>query len=159
MSSAPITLSSAGHQTVSDGDSTSSAVQLSVVVPAFREGRNIYANLVRLLTELDTLNTEYEVVVVSDGNTDGTAREARRVNSPRVTVLHYPMNIGKGFALSYGISETRGSLVTFIDADMDLDPCNIGRFLDLMKNSDCDAVIGSKRHPLSRVSYPRMRRI
>jgi glycosyltransferase involved in cell wall biosynthesis len=135
------------------------AIQLSVVVPAFREGSNIYANLRRLLSELDQLNTNYEVVVVSDGNTDATANEARRVDSPRITVLHYPMNIGKGFALSYGLSTTSGSLVTFIDADMDLDPRNIRTFLDLMKESDCDAVIGSKRHPQSRVSYPMFRRI
>lgn len=135
-----------------------SHVQLSVVVPAFREGRNIYANLVRLLTELDQLGTDYEVIVVSDGNTDATAVEARRVSSPRIKVLSYPMNIGKGFALSYGVSETRGSLVTFIDADMELDPHNIRAFLDVMKDSDCDAVVGSKRHPASKVSYPWARR-
>jgi glycosyltransferase involved in cell wall biosynthesis len=151
-------IAGAADQSSFDHPVVPSAVQLSVVVPAFREGRNIYANLVRLLTELDQLGTDYEVVVVSDGNTDGTADEARRVASPRIKVLSYPMNIGKGFALSYGVSETRGSLVTFIDADMELDPRNIRAFLDLMKDSDCDAVIGSKRHPLSKVSYPWARR-
>lgn len=152
------TIASVTDKSSPDNPAPPSHVQLSVVVPAFREGKNIYANLVRLLTELDQLNTEYEVVVVSDGNTDGTASEARRVASPRIKVLSYPMNIGKGFALSYGMSETRGSLVTFIDADMELDPNNIRGFLDLMKDSDCDAVIGSKRHPLSKVSYPVARR-
>jgi len=139
-------------------DSITPPVQLSVVVPAFREGRKIYANLMRLLEELDLLNTSYEVVVVSDGNTDATGSEARRVESPQVKVLHYPMNIGKGFALSYGLNETHGSLVTFIDADMELDPRNIKSFIELMKSSDCDAVIGSKRHPQSRVAYPLARR-
>jgi glycosyltransferase involved in cell wall biosynthesis len=134
------------------------SVQLSVVVPAFREGHNIYANLQRLLSELEQLDTSYEVVVVSDGNTDATVGEARRVNSPRITVLHYPMNIGKGFALSYGLSTTTGLLVTFIDADMELDPRNIKTFVDLMTETECDAVIGSKRHPQSRVSYPMFRR-
>ncbi len=148
----------ATDQSSSDKPVPPSGVHLSVVVPAFREGRNIYANLLRLLTELDQLSTEYEVIVVSDGNTDGTATEARRVASPRIKVLSYPMNIGKGFALSYGVSETRGSLVTFIDADMELDPHNIRAFIGLMKDSDCDAVIGSKRHPLSKVSYPIARR-
>jgi glycosyltransferase involved in cell wall biosynthesis len=151
-------IAGAANQSSADSPALPASVQLSVVVPAFREGRNIYANLVRLLTELDQLDTDYEVVVVSDGNTDGTASEARRVASPRIKVLSYPMNIGKGFALSYGVSETRGSLVTFIDADMELDPHNIRAFLDVMKDSDCDAVIGSKRHPLSKVSYPFARR-
>ncbi|HKW71131.1 MAG TPA: glycosyltransferase [Candidatus Dormibacteraeota bacterium] len=134
-------------------------VDLSVVVPAYREGRRIYDNLKRLLGELDKLDATYEVVVVSDGNTDTTVREARRVGSPRVRVFHYPMNIGKGFALSLGVDQSVGRLVTFIDADMELDPANIGGFIETMERTDCNAVIGSKRHPLSQVSYPRFRRL
>jgi glycosyltransferase involved in cell wall biosynthesis len=132
-------------------------VQLSVVVPAYREGKRIYENLKRLLGEMDKLNVPYEVVVVSDGNTDATVREAQRVGSPRVRVFHYPMNIGKGFALSLGVDQSVGTLVTFIDADMELDPGNIGGFIDLMRETSCDAVIGSKRHPMSKVAYPRFR--
>jgi len=69
------------------------------------------------------------------------------------------MNIGKGFALSLGVDQSVGSLVTFIDADMELDPANIGGFIRLMQKTNCDAVIGSKRHPMSKVAYPRLRRL
>jgi glycosyltransferase involved in cell wall biosynthesis len=69
------------------------------------------------------------------------------------------MNIGKGFALSFGITQTVGTLVTFIDADMELDPASIREFVEIIQNSGCDAVIGSKRHPLSNVAYPRLRRL
>src|SRR6266850_319959 len=134
-------------------------VELSVVVPAYREGRRIYGNLKRLVTELDKLNVTYEVVVVSDGNTDTTVSEAQRVGSHAIRVFHYPMNIGKGFALSCGVDQCVGPLVTFIDADMELDPANIAGFIDTMRSSGCDAVIGSKRHPESKVAYPRFRRI
>lgn len=137
----------------------SSAVELSVVVPAYREGRRIYGNITRLVGELDKLNVTYEVVVVSDGNTDSTVREAQRVQSPAVKVFHYPMNVGKGFALSCGVDQSSGSLVTFIDADMELDPATIGTFIEVMRASGCDAVIGSKRHPNSKVDYPRFRRL
>ena len=134
------------------------AVQLSVVVPAYREGRRIHGNLTRLVEELDKLGVPYEVVVVSDGNTDTTVSEARRVESSAVRVFHYPMNIGKGFALSCGVDQSVGDLVTFIDADMELDPANIGGFIEIMRSSSCDAVIGSKRHPGSKVAYPMFRR-
>jgi glycosyltransferase involved in cell wall biosynthesis len=133
-------------------------VALSVVVPAYREGRRIYANLNHLVNELDKLNVSYEVVVVSDGNTDSTVLEALRVESPAVRVFHYPMNIGKGFALSCGVDQSIGSLVTFIDADMELDPATIGGFIEIMRTTECDAVIGSKRHAESKVAYPRLRR-
>jgi glycosyltransferase involved in cell wall biosynthesis len=134
------------------------AVALSVIVPAYREGRRIHDNLQRLVGELDKLNVTYEVVVVSDGNTDTTVREAERLESPAVRVFHYPMNIGKGFALSFGVAQSIGALVTFIDADMELDPANIRAFIELMQTRGCDAVIGSKRHPMSRVAYPNFRR-
>jgi glycosyltransferase involved in cell wall biosynthesis len=134
-------------------------VELSVVVPAYREGKRIFSNLNRLIGELDKLNVAYEVVVVSDGNTDTTVREARRVPSPAIRVFHYPMNIGKGFALTCGVDQSTGSLVTFIDADMELDPATIGGFIEIMHASGCDAVIGSKRHPESKVAYPKFRRI
>jgi glycosyltransferase involved in cell wall biosynthesis len=134
-------------------------IELSVVVPAYREGKRIFANLTQLLGELDLLGVTYEVVLVSDGNTDATVSEALRIQSPAVKVFHYPMNIGKGFALSCGVDQSVGTLVTFIDADMELDPANIRGFIKLMEASDCDAVIGSKRHPDSDVAYPRFRRL
>jgi glycosyltransferase involved in cell wall biosynthesis len=133
-------------------------VELSVVVPAYREGRRIYENLNRLVSEMDKLGVSYEIVVVSDGNTDTTVREARRVTSPAVKVFHYPMNVGKGFALSCGVDQSVGDLVTFIDADMELDPATIGRFIEIIQRDGCDAVIGSKRHPESKVAYPAFRR-
>jgi glycosyltransferase involved in cell wall biosynthesis len=134
-------------------------VELSVVVPAYREGRRIHDNLRRLDGELAKLGVTYEIIVVSDGNTDATVREAQRFGSPNVKVFHYPMNVGKGFALSLGVAQSSGAMVTFIDADMELDPINIKNFIDLMKEGECDAVIGSKRHPLSKVEYPAFRRL
>src|SRR5439155_7067414 len=133
--------------------------QLSVVVPAYREGRRMFDNITRLLGELDKLSVPYEVIIVSDGNTDSTVSEATRIESPVVRVFHYPMNVGKGFALSCGVDQSVGDLVTFIDADMELDPANIGGFIDIMRSSGCDAVVGSKRHPQSEVAYPTFRRI
>ncbi len=134
-------------------------MQLSVVVPAYREGPRIYDNVHRLLDELDQLQTEYEVVVVSDGNTDATASEAERVGSDRVKVLQYPINRGKGFALSQGVNQSTGELVTFIDADMELNPAEIRNFIELLHQQHADIVIGSKRHRLSRVHYPVFRRL
>jgi glycosyltransferase involved in cell wall biosynthesis len=136
----------------------SRSVELSVIVPAYKAGRRIHDNLTHLVRELDTIGVPYEVIVVSDGNTDHTVREARRHPSPAVKVFHYPMNVGKGFALSFGVAQSSGPLVTFIDADMELDPANIKTFIKQMESSECDAVIGSKRHPQSQVSYPAFRR-
>lgn len=134
-------------------------MDLSVVVPAYREGPRIYDNLRRLLGELDQLDADYEVVVVSDGNRDATVSEAQRVASKRVKVLEYPRNMGKGYALTTGVRHSTGALVTFIDADLELHPREIRQFVKLLEEQDLDLVIGSKRHPESRVHYPVFRRV
>jgi glycosyltransferase involved in cell wall biosynthesis len=136
-----------------------SAPEISVIVPAYQEGRRIRANLRRLLAEMEQMGMAYEVVVVSDGSTDDTVAEARAVGSPLVTVLSYPCNKGKGHALSVGVRQATGDLITFIDADMELNPREISAFVDLLKQGDHDVVVGSKRHPLSRVQYPAFRRL
>jgi glycosyltransferase involved in cell wall biosynthesis len=136
----------------------SPGIKLSVIVPAYREARHIHENLGRLLHELDRLGRTYEVIVVSDGNTDETAREAERVVSPHIKVIEYDRNMGKGYALRCGVAHSSGELVTFIDADMELDPRYIKGFIAVMESFDCDAVVGSKRHPMSSVHYPPTRR-
>jgi glycosyltransferase involved in cell wall biosynthesis len=147
------------HLTVPSGDRVSSpGTRLSVIVPAYREGRHIAGNLRRLLSELGRLGITYEVIVVSDGNTDNTVLEAENVISPSVKVVQYNVNMGKGYALRCGVSRSSGELVTFIDADMELDPRYIKAFVAVMESFDCDAVIGSKRHPMSNVHYPFPRR-
>jgi glycosyltransferase involved in cell wall biosynthesis len=133
--------------------------ELSVVVPAYREGPRIHANLKRLLEELEQLEVEYEVIVVSDGNTDETVAEVERVGSPRVRLLAYEVNRGKGFALGHGVRHSRGELVTFIDADMELHPKEIGNFIKILTSGGHQIVVGSKRHPRSKVQYPLVRRL
>jgi glycosyltransferase involved in cell wall biosynthesis len=134
-------------------------VELSVIVPAYQEGARIRENIGRLLVELDQLGMTYEVLVVSDGSTDDTEVEARAVASPLVEVLSYRPNMGKGHALSVGVRHARGELITFIDADMELNPREIRSFVDLMRDGGFDVVVGSKRHPRSRVEYPAFRRL
>jgi glycosyltransferase involved in cell wall biosynthesis len=138
---------------------TKPGTRLSVIVPAYREAKHIAKNLRQLIGELDRLGTSYEVIVVSDGNTDDTVLEAESVVSSNIKVVQYNVNMGKGYALRCGVSRSSGELITFIDADMELDPRYIKGFIAVIESFDCDAVVGSKRHPMSNVHYPLLRRL
>jgi glycosyltransferase involved in cell wall biosynthesis len=132
---------------------------LSVIVPAYNEGQNIQATLRNLERSLDALGREHESIVVSDGSTDDTATRAKALKLPHVRVVSYPKNRGKGYALTVGTNESKGEMVTFLDAGGDFPAGQIDKFIKLMEVFDADVVIGSKRHPASRVNYPLGRQI
>jgi glycosyltransferase involved in cell wall biosynthesis len=131
-------------------------IPLTVVVPAYQEAGRIFDALGLLLRSLESIGDPFEVIVVSDGNIDGTEVEAAR-HGGAVRVVHYPTQRGKGYALRRGVAESSGDVVAFIDADMELHPDGLAALV-AMVNAGADAAIGSKRHAESIVSYPRFRR-
>jgi hypothetical protein len=136
----------------------SEGIQLSIIVPCHNSGPGLRDFLTRLEGELSALGA-YEIVMVSDGSTDDTLAIARELASPTLRVVHYPERMGKGHALRVGLSRARGEYVGFIDSDGDIDPQAIGPFLSLMRLYQPDVVLGSKRHPMSEVAYPPVRRV
>jgi glycosyltransferase involved in cell wall biosynthesis len=131
---------------------------LSVVVPAYHERDGIRASLERLTGALTATGMSWEVVVVVDGD-PATLAAARLCRTDQIRVVGYGQNRGKGFALRFGLAQARGDVVSIIDADMEIAPEDIGRMVTLLNLYEADIVIGSKRHPMSRVNYPRLRRI
>ncbi len=136
---------------------------ISFVIPAFNEDNGIAGVVEGLRGAMRRQGREYEILLVDDGSTDFTfhkAKKLERLHNGEVRVLSYSENRGKGFALRYGFEHSRGELVFFMDADGDLPPEQVGRFLRVMEESGADVVIGSKRHPGSVVeNYPASRRV
>jgi len=135
------------------------APKLSIVIPAYKEAKNIYRTVDEILKAHDILDYDYEVIVVVDGSPDDTYKEARRHRSSRVKVFEYEKNRGKGYALKYGTSKATGEIITFADAGGDFDPKQFDKCVKLMEVFDADFVIGSKRHPASKINYPFKRRV
>jgi glycosyltransferase involved in cell wall biosynthesis/O-antigen/teichoic acid export membrane protein len=134
------------------------SVELSVVLPCHNAEGGLRPLLADLMDELELLDS-YELIVVSDGSTDETVRVAKAFGCDDLRVLHYPTRGGKGHALHVGLTEARGRYVAFVDADGDIGPEAIRPFLTIMKLYEPDIVLGSKRHPLSEVYYPPLRRL
>jgi glycosyltransferase involved in cell wall biosynthesis len=100
----------------------------------------------------------YEIVVVCESCPE-TLQAVNDLASDNIKVHYYEENMGKSYAIKYGAFQATGDLVTFMDADLSIDPREIDRFIKLMDTYDADIVIGSKRHPQSKVSYPLFRRL
>ncbi len=135
--------------------------KLSVVIPAHNEAKTIYEMVSTTVTVLSEAGIDYEILVVNDGSTDSTSSEIEKLtrNFNKVFTLTLEENIGKGNALMRGFWKTRGDVVCFIDADLDLHPSQIITLLTILNKTGSDVVIGSKRHPESRLDYPLHRKI
>lgn len=133
--------------------------KLSLIIPVYHQERTIARDLKHILDVLATLTVPYEVIVVIDGEVDKSAQAAKRIRSPKLRVVGYKNNKGKGYAVRYGMAKSDGDVVGFMDAGGDLKPEGLPLMLDLLKWNDADVVLGSKRHPDSKVRYPFIRRI
>lgn len=140
---------------------TNAAVQplVTVIIPVFNGARYVADNLRAIARALEPLDDSFELIVVCDGSTDGTAKAAERAADPCVRVLSYELNRGKGYALCFGATHARGRLVGWLDADLDIDPSAIVAAARRFEGDAVDAVIGSKRHSASEVDYPPLRRL
>jgi glycosyltransferase involved in cell wall biosynthesis len=131
--------------------------ELSLVIPCHNGGSGLASSVHATREVLQSLDRPYEVIVVSDGSTDGCDRAISEADAP-ITVVRYGRRQGKGMALRVGMTGARGKYVAFIDSDGDLDAAELRSFLTIMELYEPELVIGSKRHPLSNVSYPMTRR-
>lgn len=134
---------------------------VSVIVPAFCQEKTIYRDLQRIRTVLSKLRYKSELICVVDGMIDKTYLKAKKVAKRyrNVKVVGYEVNKGKGYAVRYGIAKSRGNVIAFIDAGMDLEPNGLSMLLEHFEWYKADVMVGSKRHPVSKVEYPWQRRI
>jgi dolichyl-phosphate beta-glucosyltransferase len=127
--------------------------ELSVIIPAYNEETLIASTMDSLKAYLSKRPEQYEIIIVDDGSQDGTARciqEWQKINPVDLRLLINESNIGKGFSIQRGVTESRGRYIIFIDADLPYELDAIDRFLEALQN-DCDLAIGSRVLPGSEV--------
>jgi len=134
---------------------------LSVIVPAYKQEKTIKRDLMNIINTLNEglTNMDFEVICVVDGNVDKTFFQAKKVNSNKLKIFNYEKNQGKGYAVRFGMSKARGDLISFLDAGMDISPKGIMMLMAHMDWYNADIIVGSKRHPVSRVNYPFLRKV
>ncbi len=135
---------------------------LSLIVPAYKQERTIKIDLENIDETLRVglpLNFDYEIICVVDGFLDKTYENAKKVKSKKISVIGYKRNGGKGHAVRVGMKAAKGNIISFLDAGMDISPKGVMMLMSHMDWYNADIIVGSKRHPVSRVNYPILRHI
>ena len=122
---------------------------VSVVVPMFNEAGNLAPLMESLERSLTGLGRSFEVLVVDDGSTDGSAQEldAAADSRPWVRAIHLIRHYGQSAALQAGFDHAVGRLVVTLDADLQNDPADIPRLVRMLDADDSvDVIAGWRRH-------------
>ena len=122
-----------------------SAPLLSVVIPAYNEGRRLPPTLEKIQRHL--AGRAHEIVVVDDGSEDDTAARAAAAG---VTVLRNEGNRGKGYSVRRGMLQARGDRRLMTDADLSTPIEELDRLMAKM-DEGYDVVIASRALPESNI--------
>jgi dolichol-phosphate mannosyltransferase len=116
-----------------------------VVLPAYNERPNLAELVPETIGVLQDADITFQLVVVDDGSTDGTAEWIAEHHAPELTFLRFRRNVGKSAALSAGLARARGEYVVLMDADGQDDPREIPRLLAMLDGDErLDLVTGRR---------------
>lgn len=139
---------------------TKNNIRLTVLVPVFQEAETIEASLEKLYSSLDNLGYAFEIIVADDGSSDHCDRIVLNLRNKynNLRFIRQQSNRGRGSVLTSAIKRSRGDIISYIDADLQIDPEVLQRLAQCVEDG-FHVAIGSKHHPGSELRYSAWRRI
>lgn len=114
--------------------------KITVLVPVYNEEKTIL-NTICKIKEIN-FGIDKEIIVIDNKSTDDTSEILRSTKD--ITVLNYNHIQGRSAALNYGIKYATGDLITFQDADLEIDPHELLKLFNYMCESRCRVVFGAR---------------
>jgi glycosyltransferase involved in cell wall biosynthesis len=138
-------------------------MKLSLILPTYKKEKEVIEQLDRLYGYLTRKNPDFELIFVIDGYVDDTKEMLedyiKENRLRKAKVVGYRENMGKGYAIRYGMKIAAGDVVGFIDADNDIYLRTLGYAINSITKDGVHAVIPSKFENGSNVDMSLKRKI
>ena len=120
-------------------------MKFSLCIPMYNESSIIKDTATELSRYMEANFDDYEIIFSNDGSKDDCGKIVEDMNLPRVKVVGYEQNMGKGYAVKVAMLEASGDIVMFTDADLAYGTDVIKRVADTFaENPDAKMLIGSR---------------
>jgi glycosyltransferase involved in cell wall biosynthesis len=124
---------------------------LSVIMPVYNERDT----LTEILSRVEAVPVDKEIIIVDDGSTDGTRQILKDIKAENIKVIFHERNQGKGAAIKTGLREATGDVVIMQDADLEYDPMDYLKLIPLIQSGEAQVVFGSRTLGSKERSYHR----
>lgn len=131
-------------------------MELSIVIPVYRESRKIAADIKAASRFLNENNLKGEIIIVDDGSGDVTVPVAKNTaealgTDSNITVISNDQHRGKGHAVRTGVKHAKGDYIMFTDSGCCISYKSILEGLNLIKQGRCDIAHASRKLKASRI--------
>lgn len=117
-------------------------MEISLVISVYNEVENIEPLVSNIENALD--GTDFEIIFIDDGSTDGTFEAIKSLNNQRIKTIVFNKNYGQTTAMAAGIDYAQGQYIVTMDGDLQNDPSDIPRMLKILKDDGWDVVAGRR---------------
>ena len=117
---------------------------VSFVVPVYNEVENIDKLHAEILGVARSLNTDFEIIMVDDGSTDGTYKKLKALHP--VTIIRMRTNFGQTAALDAGIKAAHYPYIITMDGDLQNDPADVPGLIHYLEEHELDVVSGWRKN-------------
>ncbi len=127
-------------------------MHISVVVPAHNEEDNIIPICNEIIASINKIDVTYEIVLIDDGSTDNTYNAMNQIAEKFdcIKIVKFKKNYKKSAAYMAGFKESCGDIIITMDADLQDDPNEIEKMINLIGNYD--AIVGWKENRMDSIS-------
>jgi len=116
-------------------------MKLSVIIPVYNER----ATILEVLKKVKSVPVEKEIIIIDDGSTDGTKEILKEIQETQdLKIIFKDKNEGKGAAIREGLKYVSGDVVVIQDADLEYDPMDWLKMLNIIQGGKADVVYGSR---------------
>ena len=130
-------------------------MKLSIVVPCYDEAENIPLILKRFHEVIE--RKDIEVILVDNGSTDDTSQVISRLlpEYSFARTVHIEVNQGYGYGIVQGLKACSGDFIGWTHADMQTDPADLIKALDIIEKNDNDEKVFVKGNRKGRQLFDR----